>query len=162
MAITHSEILDGASYEYDSKGLRTNRIFMVTVDDSVPDTSVLYTAATTPGIPQYGDHHPTLTNLIATSTKAEPFTKSCPRTVKVTVTYEFDYDHSKGKPTRNGKATLTFGTTMTTVKSGGSGFGGSGSTGGACGCGMVSPTSNSTGAVRPETSSSFLISQPPS
>ncbi len=111
--ITAAELLEGSEYNLDYKGIKTNRSFLVTVEATEDPTRKMYAAVTCPGLPVYGDLHPTLTNLSVTGFAVKPKPMSNTQMI-VTVTYEFDYDHRKSKPSRTGKSTLEFSTVMAT------------------------------------------------
>ena len=80
-----SDIIDG-DVTFDESGYKQTRTFLVTNVEGAAEFR-LYNATTAPGIPQYGDLHPVIPNVIVTGLSASP-EKSQNSIVRVSVSYE--------------------------------------------------------------------------
>lgn len=111
-----TDLIEGSSIETDYKGTRLYRIFQVTMEGGTDPSFMVAGAIFCPGIPQRYDQHPTATALIVTEVKCAPYSKSSPTEIRVIVTYEFDFDKRKTRPSTNGPCTLEFSTVMANIK----------------------------------------------
>ena len=114
--LTASYLAEGASIDTDYKGTRLYEKYLVTMEGSTDPSFMIAGALFCNGIPQKYQQHPTATALIVTSISCAPYSKNSPTQIVVTVTYEFDYDKRKTRPSRDGPCTLEFSTVIANIK----------------------------------------------
>ncbi len=81
------ELITDQSVGRDSSGWTAGRAFVVELSGNATPEQKLYTAAKTAGVPQYGDPHPVLPDVLVTDVAARPIVNTTRNQVKVTVTY---------------------------------------------------------------------------
>lgn len=111
--VSVDDLIDEASYVADSSGVKVTRKFLITgLNDNAPRK--LYQAAMLPDLPQRGQAHPNIPNLVVETVSIQP-APSSPTKAHATVVYQ-TISSTNITPSEGAEATLDYGATISSVE----------------------------------------------